>query len=145
MEEAKKGVIDLTDRVLKELLKKPGFKEGVKTTLQNIDPDASRRLVRTFMWQDPEFFLGVLGAVPSIVNSLTQCVDEVLIQLNEKFSPQLLHEFIKSLVLSLDKKTLESIVSKGKPLINQLLQVAEEAFKEKKEYNTNTEGEEHGK
>jgi hypothetical protein len=139
MEEANKGVIDLTDRVLKELLKKPGFKEGVRTTLQNIDPDASRRLVRTFMWQDPEFFLGVLGAVPSIVNSLTQCVDEVLIQLNEKFSPQLLHEFIKSLVLSLDKKTLESIVSNGKPLVTALLQVAEEAYK------TNTEGEEHGK
>jgi len=139
MEEANKGVIDLTDRVLKELLKKPGFKEGVRTTLQNIDPDASRRLVRTFMWQDPEFFLGVLGAVPSIVNSLTQCVDEVLIQLNEKFSSQLLHEFIKSLVLSLDKKTLESIVSNGKPLVTALLQVAEEAYK------TNTEGEEHGK
>jgi hypothetical protein len=81
----------------------------------------------------------VLGAVPSIVNSLTQCVDEVLIQLNEKFSPQLLHEFIKSLVLSLDKKTLESIVSNGKPLVTALLQVAEEAYK------TNTEGEEHGK
>jgi hypothetical protein len=91
------------------------------------------------MWQDPEFFLGVLGAVPSIVNSLTQCVDEVLIQLNEKFSSQLLHEFIKSLVLSLDKKTLESIVSNGKPLVTALLQVAEEAYK------TNTEGEEHGK
>jgi hypothetical protein len=145
MEEANKGVIDLTDRVLQELLKKPGFKEGVRTVLQNIDPESSRRLVRTFMWQDPEFFLGVLGAVPSIVNSLAQCVDEVLIQLNEKFSPQLLHDFIKSLVLSLDKKTLENIVSNGKPLVTELLKSAEEAYNEQKAFNINTEGEEHGK
>ena len=56
MQEANKGIIDLTDRVLKELLKKPGFKEGVRTVLQNIDPESSRRLVRTILWQDPEFY-----------------------------------------------------------------------------------------
>ncbi|PKN53724.1 MAG: hypothetical protein CVU55_00955 [Deltaproteobacteria bacterium HGW-Deltaproteobacteria-13] len=142
MEEANKGVIDLTDRVLRELLKKPGFKEGVRTVLQNVDPESSRKLVRTMMWQDPEFFLGLLGAVPSIVNSLTQGVDELLVQLNEKFSPQLLHDFIKSIVLSLDKKTLESIVRNGKVLATELWVVAEETYREQ---NTNTEGEEHGK
>jgi hypothetical protein len=145
MEEAKKGVIDLTDRVLKELLKKPGFKESVRTVLQNIDPESSRRLVRTMMWQDPEFFLGVLGAVPSVVNSLTQCVDELLIQLNEKFSPQLLHDFMKSIVLSLDKDTLESIVRNGKLLGAQLWVVAEETYNEQHAANSKTEGEDHGK
>jgi hypothetical protein len=137
MEEANKGVIDLTDRILKELLKKPGFKEGVRTILQNIDPESSRRLVRTMMWQDPEFFLGLLGAVPSIANSLTQCVDE--------FSPQLLHNFMKSIVLSLDKNTLESIVRNGKLLGTQLWIVAEENYNEQNASSTNTEGEEHGK
>jgi hypothetical protein len=97
------------------------------------------------MWQDPEFFLGVLGAVPSIVNSLTQGVDELLIQLNEKFSPQLLHDFIKSIVLSLDKKTLESIVHNGKVLATELWVVAEETYREQNVSNTNTEGKEHGK
>jgi hypothetical protein len=145
MEEANKGVIDLTDRVLKELLKKPGFKEGTRTVLQNIDPEASRRLVRTMMWQDPEFFLGLLGAVPSIFNSLIQCLDELLIQLNDKFSPLLLHDFMKSMVLSLDKKSLESIVRNGKLLATELWIVAEEAYKEQEASNTNTEGEEHGK
>jgi len=144
MEEAHKGVIDLTDRVLKELLKKPGFKEGVRTVLQNVDPESSRRLVRTMMWEDPEFFLGVLGAVPSIVNSLTQGVDELLIQLNEKFSARLLHDFMKSIVMSLDKKTLESIVRNGKVLTTQLWVVAEETYNEQYASN-NAEEEEHGK
>lgn len=145
MEEANKGVIDLTDRVLKELLKKPGFKEGVRTILQNIDPDSSRRLVRTMMWQDPEFFLGVLGAVPSVVNSLIQGVDEVLIQLNEKFSPQLLHDFMKPLILSIDKKTMENIIRNGKELTNQLWLIAEKTYAEQKASNNETEGEKHGK
>jgi len=145
MEEANKGVIDLTDRVLKEMLKKPGFKEGIRTVLQNIDPESSRRLIRTMMWQDPEFFLGLLGAVPSIFNSLTQCLDELLTQLNEKFPPQLLHGFMKSLVLSLDKKTLDSIVRNGKVLATELWIVAEEAYQEQSVSNTTTEGEEHGK
>jgi len=144
MEEANKGVIDLTDRVLKELLRKPGFKEGVRMVLQNVDPESSRKLVRTFMWQDPEFFLGVLGAVPSIVNSLTQGVDELLIQLNEKFSPQLLHDFIKSIVLSLDKKTLESIVRNVKVLATELWVVAEETYNEQNDSNTGTEGKKNG-
>ncbi len=145
MEEANKGVIDLTDRVLKELLKKPGFKEGVRTVLQNIDPDSSRRLVRTMMWQDPEFFLGLLGAVPSIVNSLAQGTDEMLTQLNEKFSPQLLHDFMKSIFLSLDKDTLENIVRNGKILATKLWIVAEETYNEQNAANSITGGKEHGK
>lgn len=145
MEEANKGVIDLTDRVLKELLRKPGFKDGIRTVLQNIDPEASRRLVRTMMWQDPEFFLGLLGAVPSIANCLIKCLDELIIQLNEKFSPLLLHDFIKSIVLSLDKESLESIVRNGKVLATELWVVAQETYQEQNDSNTNTEGEKHGK
>jgi hypothetical protein len=145
MEEANKGVIDLADRVLQELLKKPEFKEGVRTVLQNIDPESSRKLVRTMMWQDPEFFLGLLGAIPSIVNSLIKGLDELIIQLNEKFSPLLLHDFIKSIVLSLDKKSLESFVCNGKLLATELWTVAEETYQEQKDSNTNTEGGEHGK
>lgn len=145
MEEANKGVIDLTDRIFQELLKKPGFKDGVRTVLQNIDPESGRRLVRTMMWQDPEFFLGLLGAVPSIFNSLIQCLDELLIQLNDKFSPLLLHDFMKSLVLSIDKKSLESIVRNGKVLATELWVVAQETYQEQNDSNTNTEGEKHGK
>jgi hypothetical protein len=145
MEEANKGVIDLTDRVLKELLKKPGFKEGIRTVLQNIDSESSRKLVRTMMWQDPEFFLGLLGAVPSIANVLIQSLDELLIQLNEKFSSQLLHDFMKSLVSSIDKKSLESISRNGKLLATELWTIAEETYQEQNDSNTNTEGGEHGK
>ncbi|MBN1365634.1 MAG: hypothetical protein JW976_12560 [Syntrophaceae bacterium] len=145
MEEANKGVIDLADRVLRELLKKPGFKETIRTVLQNIDPDSSRRFVQTLMWQDPEFFMALLGAVPSIVNSLIQGVDEALIQINEKFPSQLLHDFMKPLVLSIDKKAMENIIHNGKSLTTKLWVIAEETYNEQNAANNNTEGKEHGK
>lgn len=125
-----KGVIDLADRVLQELLKKPAFKDGVRTVLTNIDPASSRQFVRTLMWQDPEFFLALISALPPIFNAAITGIDELLIQLREKMSPLLLHDFLHSLASSVDRDTLESIVKNGKGLAVDLFAVADEVLKE---------------
>jgi hypothetical protein len=133
MEEANssdKGVIDLADRVLKELLKKPAFKDGVRTVLANIDPASSRQFVRTLMWQDPEFFLALISALPPIVNAAITGIDELLIQLREKMSPRLLHDFLRSMASSVDRDILESIVKNGKDLAVDLFAMADEVLKE---------------
>jgi len=128
-----KGVIDMADRILKELLKKPAFKDGVRTVLTNIDPASSRQFVRTLMWQDPEFFLGLISALPPIVNATLFCIDELLIQLREKMSPLLLHDFLRSIASSVDRDTLEDIIKNGKELSVVILAIADEVFKEAKD------------
>lgn len=125
-----KGVIDLADRVLQELLKKPAFKDGVRTVLKNIDPASSRQFVRTLMWQDPEFFLALISTLPPIVNATISGIDEFLIQLREKMSPLLLHDFLRSMASSVDRKTLESIVKNSKGLAVDLFAVADEVLQE---------------
>ena len=125
-----KGVIDLADRILKELLKKPVFKDGVRTVLKNIDPTSSRQFVRTLMWQDPEFFLALISALPPLVNAAITGIDELLIQLREKMSPLLLHDFLRSMASSVDRDTLESIVKNGKGLAVDLFAMADEVLKE---------------
>ena len=125
-----KGVIDLTDRVLKELLKKPAFKDGVRTLMTNIDPASSRQFIRTLMWQDPEFSLGLISALPPIVNTALIGIDELLIQLQEKMSPLLLHDFLRSMAFSVDKETLENIIKNGKELSVVILDIANEVIKE---------------
>ena len=125
-----KGIIDLADRVLKELLKKPAFKYGVRTVIKNIDPASSRQFVRTLMWQDPEFFLALISALPPIVNAAITGIDEILIQLREKMSPLLLHDFLRSMASSVDRETLESIVKNGKGLAVDLFAKEDEALKE---------------
>lgn len=124
------GVIDLADRVLQELLKKPAFKDGVRTVLKNIDPASSRQFVRTLMWQDPEFFLALISALPPIVNATISGIDELLIQLREKMSPLLLHDFLRSMASSVDRDTLESIVKNSKGLAVDLFAVADEVLQE---------------
>jgi len=125
-----KGVIDLTDRIMKELLKKPDFKDGVRTVLTNIDPESSRRLVRTLLWQDPEFSLGLISALPPVVNAALSGIDELLIQLREKMSPLLLHDFLLSLASCVDRETLERVIKNGKELSVIILAIADEVFKE---------------
>jgi len=125
-----KGVIDLANRVLKELLKKPAFKDGVRTVLTNIDPASSRQFVRTLMWQDPEFFLAIISALPPIVNAAISGIDELLIQLRGKMSPLLLHNFLRSLASSVDRDSLESIVKNGKGLAVDIFAMADEVLKE---------------
>ena len=126
-----KGVIDLADRILKELLKKPAFKDGVRTVLTNIDPASSRQFVRTLMWQDPEFFLGLISALPPVVNATLCGIDELLIQLQEKMSPLLLHDYLRSMASSMDREALERILKNGKELSVIILAIADEVIKEK--------------
>jgi len=125
-----KGVIDLADRILKELLKKPAFKDGVRTILTNIDPESSRQFIRTLMWQDPEFFLGLISALPPIVNTAITGIDELLIQLREKMSPLLLHNFLHSIASSVDREPLERIIKNSKELSVIILAIADEVIKE---------------
>lgn len=125
-----KGVIDLANRILKELLKKPAFKDGVRTVMTNIDPASSRQFIRTLMWQDPEFSLALISALPPILNAALSGIDELLIQLREKMSPLLLHDFLHSIASSVDREPLERIIKNSKDLSVIIFAIAEEVFKE---------------
>ena len=129
-ENINKGVIDLASRILKELLKKPSFKDGVRTVITNIDPESSRQFVRTLMWQDPEFFLGLISALPPAVNAALCGIDELLIQLQEKMSPLLLHDFLHSMASLVDREPLERIIKNGKELSVIILAITDEVIKE---------------
>ena len=120
----------MSDRILKELLKKPALKDGVRTVLSNIDPASSRRFVRTLMWQDPEFFLGLISALPPVVNAVVSGIDELLIQLQEKMSPLLLHDFLLSMASCVDRETLARIIKNGNELSVIILAIADKVIKE---------------
>ena len=94
------------------------------------------------MWQDPEFFLALISALPPIVNAAITGIDELLIQLREKMSPPLLHDFLRSMASSVDRETLESIVKNGKGLAVDLSAIADEVLKKTGEQTiTGKEGE----
>jgi hypothetical protein len=99
--------------VLERFLEGPDFKENVKAMLRNIHPEESPELVRTILWKDTDFILAIVAALPSIINVMTRAADTILAEVNEKFSPELLSGFAKSLIDDMDKESAKRIVKNG--------------------------------
>ncbi len=85
-----RGVVDALDRILRELIRTPKFKETVITLLKAVDPPAARGLVRTIFWQDPGLLMSVLGTLPQIANTVFQALAEIAAQMNSMPKPLLL-------------------------------------------------------
>jgi hypothetical protein len=96
-----KGLIDAADRILRELIRTPKFKEAVIILLNSIDPPAARSLVRTLFWQDPGLLLSIMGSLPTLINTGSEALAEVAAQMNS-MSPLLLQEFLKRVFAGLD-------------------------------------------
>ena len=96
-----RGLIDAADRILRELIRTPKFKETVVILLNSIDPPSARRLVRTLFWQDPGLLLSILGSLPALVNVASEALAEVANQMNT-MPPPLLQDFLNQVVAGID-------------------------------------------
>jgi len=96
-----KGLIDAADRILRELIRTPKFKETVITLLNAIDPPAARSLVRTFFWQDPGLLLSLMGSLPGMINTGSEALAEVANQMSTMPS-LLLQDFLNRVFAGID-------------------------------------------
>ncbi len=100
-----RGLVDALDRILRQLISTPKFKETVITLLNAVDPPAARRLVRTIFWQDPGLLMSVLGTLPAILNTAFQALAEAAAQMNSMPAP-LLQDLLHRIVEGLDGEAL---------------------------------------
>ncbi len=96
-----KGLLDAADRILRELIRTPKFKETVVILLNSIDPPSARRLVRTLFWQDPGLLLSIMGSLPALINVVSEALAEVASQMNT-MPPPLLQDFLNQVVAGID-------------------------------------------
>jgi hypothetical protein len=96
-----KGLVDAADRILRELIRTPKFKEGVIILLNSIDPPAARSLVRTLFWGDPGLLMSVMSSLPAITNVAAEALAEVAAQMNSMPAP-LLQAFLDRVVSGID-------------------------------------------
>ncbi len=115
-----RGLIDAANRTLEELLSRPVFKDSLRSMIKNIDPESTRRLVNTIMWKDQEVFLALLGSIPLVANTLITALDELLAQMDQKFTPELLKGFTESILADIDLKKALSVVSRLQDLFKEL-------------------------
>lgn len=125
-----KGIIDAINRILGELLKKPVCKNTIRSVLNSIDPESARDLVKTLIWQDPELVLSLMGAAPSIINTMIKALDEIALQI-EKFPPDLVQNFARAIVQDIDKETMGRALSNLSKIINNLSPIFSELFEGK--------------
>jgi hypothetical protein len=117
MADINRGFFDSTSRVVEEAIGKTAFKDGLRLFLKNIDPENSPQLVRVLMGKDIEVPLAFVSTLPAIVNAIIRALDELIIQVNDKFSPPLLSSFVESLLDEIDKETLARFVTNARVLV----------------------------
>jgi hypothetical protein len=96
-----RGLVDAADRILRELLRTPKFKEAIMILLNSIDPPAARRLVRTFFWQDPGLLMSIIGSLPSLINLGSEALAEVADQLSS-MPPPLVQDLFFQVITGID-------------------------------------------
>jgi hypothetical protein len=97
-------LIDATERILRELMHTPKFKESLIILLSNIDPPAARGLVRTLFWEDPGVLLSFFGALPDLINVGGEAMAEMVVQMGSLPAP-LLQDFLNKVVSGIDGKS----------------------------------------
>lgn len=114
------AVIPAEGGVMKEVLSTPFVKDLIRINLQNIKPDKTHPVVNALIWQDPDVILSVLGSIPAVVNSCTGALAEAGKQINEKFSSEMLRDYVGSILKDIDTEELkvlaEAYVALGKNL-----------------------------
>jgi len=109
-----------TGGVMKEVLSTPFVKDLIRLNLQNVKPDKTHPVVNAIIWQDPEMILSILGSIPRVVNSCTGALAEAGRQINEKFSSELLRDYVGSILKDIDTDELkglaEAYIALGKNL-----------------------------
>lgn len=101
----RKGPIEGISRILRELLRTPGFKKSINILLSDLDPENARLLVRTLVWEDPTFFLGLFGAMPGMVNALIEGTRELAVQLSI-YPTAALADFLENSLKDIDAEAL---------------------------------------
>ena len=112
--------------VLKEVLSTPFVKDLIRSTLQSRKPDKSHPLVVALIWQDPEVILSILGSIPPTVNSCVGALAEVGNQLNEKFSPELLRDYLGSIINDIDTDEFKNLAEAYATMMKNLWEVSPE-------------------
>ena len=95
------GLIDASERIMRELIATPKFKEAIIALLNSIDPPAARRLVRTLFWHDPGLLMSIMGSLPAMVNVASEALAEVANQMNS-LPPLLLRDFLNRVFAGID-------------------------------------------
>lgn len=129
----RRGVLDAADRILGRFIDRPVVKNAARQMVNALDPEASRGLVRTAMWRDPDLLFTAVGAMPKVVNTLIHATDELLVQLESKLTPRMRSDLTAALLDDIDWATLDRVLDRGRKLHQEVAPLFERRLTEELE------------
>ncbi len=119
------GMVDAANRVARELLRTPRFKEGLKMVLDSLDPESAPELVRTLVWEDTDVFLSLAGSLPRLLNIFFYALKELAEQLGS-FPPEMLSGFLAGAVEGLEGEALGEALGSAARLLARVSEASGE-------------------
>ncbi len=116
-------------RVLREVIRTPAFLEIIKTNITGFEPGDATVLVRTFLREDANLSLSLIGTSPVVINYIVEAILEMGRQL-AGFPPALLDTFVSQMTSEINSDALKEIPVAYGPLLEKILESPErqEAF-----------------
>jgi hypothetical protein len=113
------GQAGLGARVLREIIRTPAFLQIIKLHARDFDPESAREVVRTFLWEDADLSLSLVGTLPELVNYLSALVLELGRQMNN-FPGGLLDQYVSQAVTEIDLETFKEYPEVFGPLLENM-------------------------
>jgi hypothetical protein len=105
-------------RVLREIIRTPAFLEIIKMHARDLDPESAREAVRTFLWEDPEISLSLIGTMPEVVNYAVAALLELGRQM-ESYPEGLLDQFVREIAAEIDVERIRQLPAVLGPMIEK--------------------------
>lgn len=112
--------------IVREIMRKPTFKDVLRGHLKSVSPEGGRRLVRDLIWQDFEAVFGIMGTLPAFINACAGGLAQLASDLNSKITPRLLKGFVGSIIEDVDRSELKECGDALSKLAGDLLEASPE-------------------
>jgi hypothetical protein len=111
---------------IKEILATPFIKDLIRSSLKSVARESDLSLIRTLLWEDPEFSLAVLSTLPHLANRCIGTLAEEGREIDEKFSPDLLKGYLMAMGKDIDTDRALACVEIWGKIISNLWEASPE-------------------
>ncbi|MBN2169651.1 MAG: hypothetical protein JW738_10440 [Actinobacteria bacterium] len=117
------GPIGAMAKVSRELINTPMFKKQIQLILNELDPENIPSLIHTLIWEDPDFFLQMIGTTSAVINIIIEVYCELIRNVSQFQAPVLI-ETVSSVAKRIDVKTIGESVGIGQMLLADIVNMA---------------------
>lgn len=123
IKKGEKGIIDLVDRILADIIATPFVKQILREILSEIDPKSASKLIRTLIWGDIEVLADIGGAIIPLVNTIGEVLNELGKTLQRSLPTTILSSIdIGSIIREIDIDTIVEGINSILTFLSSLLE-----------------------